>query len=366
VNLDGAGAKTENSWHVWVYPTATETPAPDGVVVSRAWDAPTRAALEAGKKVLFLPSRGMMANALPGSFTPPFWSPIWFHGGALTMSILCDPKHPALARFPTGEFSDWQWYDLLQTSGTMVLEDLPPGLTPIVRVVDNFARNQRLGNLIEARVGAGRLLVCSMDLTKDLEHRPAAAQMLRSLLAYAAAPAFDPVHVVAPSALSKMFWEKAPLEDMRKEPGDLERATLHVKASVNVPEVRKSAVWERSADQVLASADGFGYSVHGGTWRDEVGSAWHDGKDLAVEITCPKGFAGALYVHLWDWNSQHRVAEIAFQGRKLGVLEAYDGPGVWLAIPVTAEDSADGRISFSARPLVANAHITEIALVPAR
>ena len=39
-------------------------------------------------------------------------------------------------------------------------------------------------------MGKGRLLVCSMDLERDLNHRPAARQLLQSLYAYMSSQAF--------------------------------------------------------------------------------------------------------------------------------------------------------------------------------
>jgi hypothetical protein len=46
--------------------------------------------------------------------------------------------------------------------------------------------------VVEAAVGKGKLLAVSFDLTTDLEHRPVARQLLRSLLDYAAGDKFHP------------------------------------------------------------------------------------------------------------------------------------------------------------------------------
>jgi len=108
------------------------------------------------------------------------------------MGILCDPEHPALAQFPTEAHADWQWYDLLQRSRAMSIDGLPPRLRPIVQVVDNFTANQRLANLFEARVGPGRVVVCSVDLGNDLGVRPAARQLRRSILEYMGSRRFEP------------------------------------------------------------------------------------------------------------------------------------------------------------------------------
>ena len=48
----------------------------------------------------------------------------------------------------------------------MVLDDLPPELRPIVQPIDTWFEARRLGLVFEARVAGGKLLVCSMDLTR--------------------------------------------------------------------------------------------------------------------------------------------------------------------------------------------------------
>ena len=107
------------------------------------------------------------------------------------MGILCDPKHPALVNFPTESYSNWQWYELLDRSRSFILDDSPAGCRPLVQVIDNFARNHKLGVIFEARVGSGRLLVCGIDLPGLIDKQPAARQLLRSLYRYAQSDAFQ-------------------------------------------------------------------------------------------------------------------------------------------------------------------------------
>ncbi|MCK4748980.1 MAG: hypothetical protein KAT15_18135, partial [Bacteroidales bacterium] len=52
--------------------------------------------------------------------------------------------------------------------------------------------NRRLGLLFEAKVGAGHLMVCSINLVQDLETRPVSKQLLVSILEYMNSPAFHP------------------------------------------------------------------------------------------------------------------------------------------------------------------------------
>ena len=362
VTVSLKGTDIGNDWDIWVYPATASTTPPADVTVSRAWDAATTSALAAGKKVLLLAAPGILTKSTRGTFLPPFWTPTWQGADPSSMSILCDPKHPALAQFPTEFHSNWQWYDLLQRSRSVILDDTPATYRPIVQVVDAFNRCHKLGNVFEAKVGPGKLLVCSINLWQDLPKRPVARQLLASLLAYAGSEAFAPQQELDKETLAKLFREKSALERLAGEPPDLDKAVLRVKAAMNVPERNKAFPWEPAADEVLAKQPGFGYSVNGGTWRDETGAAWHDGNNLEVTITCPKGFTGKLYARFHDWNRLGRLDEISFQGKDLGELAEYE-TGAWLAFPITAEDSKDGKLVLSAHPTVNNSMITEMAVV---
>jgi hypothetical protein len=106
------------------------------------------------------------------------------------MGLLIDPKNPVFKSFPTEFHSNWQWWDLCKKSKTIEFGDLP--VTPLIRVVDNFFKNRNLTNLFEAKVGNGKLVFSSMDLSEDLELRPAANQLRYSLLEYMKSEEFKP------------------------------------------------------------------------------------------------------------------------------------------------------------------------------
>ncbi len=196
-----------NDWDNWVYPARASVEVPPQLVVSKGWDEAAKSALADGQKVLLLPA-AKLANTLPGRFLPVFWSPIWFPDQKPnTMGILCDPRHPVFAQFPTEFHSNWQWYDLIQGSRTMSLGDTPVEFRPLVQVIDNFARNQKLGNLFEARVDRGRLMVCTMDLSTRLDQRPAARQFLAGLYSYLASERFQPAQELQLPTLDKLFAE---------------------------------------------------------------------------------------------------------------------------------------------------------------
>jgi hypothetical protein len=204
VTVSLQGTPYANEWDIWVYPPSAPVSPPPDLVIAHRYDQSVVDALATGKKVLLYGGFGY-AGWKKGSFKPVFWSPVWFKSDPGTMSILCDPQHLALRGFPTEFYTNWQWWDLLNHSGALVLNDAPVSLEPIVRVIDNFARNDRLAAIFEAKVGAGRLLVSMINLTDDLAQRPAAQQLLKGLYRYLDSPAFQPKTELSPETLARIF-----------------------------------------------------------------------------------------------------------------------------------------------------------------
>lgn len=101
-------------------------------------------------------------------------------------------QHPALADFPTEFHSNWQWGCLLKNGRPISLKKLSEEYRPIVQVIDNIIPNTRLGIMLEAKVGKGRLLVCSMDLQNQQQY-PEARQMYSSILNYINSEKFNPI-----------------------------------------------------------------------------------------------------------------------------------------------------------------------------
>jgi len=207
VRVELQGTEFANEWEIWVYPASAPPAPPDSVVCCEKW-AQTKAALAAGRKVVFFAFSANGADSMRGRFLPVFWSPVWFPSQRPnTMGLLCDPRHPLLAQFPTESHGNWQWYELMQHSRLFNLDDTPAACRPLVQVIDNFARNHKLGLVFEGRALGGQLLVCGLDLP-HLTNDPAARQMLASLYAYAASPAFNPSGALEAGWLEKLFAPK--------------------------------------------------------------------------------------------------------------------------------------------------------------
>lgn len=194
-----ADTRVVNHYDIWVYPVNPNTAA-GNVIVTRALDDKSRQALNGGATVLLMPEPTNLPNSIEGTFASDFWNWEMFKRisedrkvsvAPGTLGILTDPKHPAFGNFPTDFHSDWQWFNLLMNSRAVIIDNAPANLRPIVQVIDNYQRAHRLAAIFEARVGKGRLLVCTIDLP-NLQDRPEARQLLSSLLGYMNSAAFNP------------------------------------------------------------------------------------------------------------------------------------------------------------------------------
>ena len=193
-----------NRWNIWVYPEVV-LPQDKQILVTTNIDEALKA-LNKGKKVLLSPKKETV-KGLEGKFLPVFWSPVHFPKQAVTMGLLCDPRHPALAHFPTDMHSDWQWWNLVKRSRVMVLDSIAP-VSPIVESVDNFVNNRRLAQVFEAKVGKGSLIFSSIDLLTD-SNLPEIRQMQYSLLRYMQSTEFHPSTSLSESQLRSLLLNEA-------------------------------------------------------------------------------------------------------------------------------------------------------------
>ena len=191
-----AGHEGVNAWPIWVYPAGNQ-PDRSGITIVRKLDNAALKALEAGKKVLLMPSD--TTGTVGGLFQTDYWNYRMFkqicesNGKPVspgTLGILTDPAHPLFREFPTEEHTDWQWFPVLKASRPMILDALR-GYKPIVQVIDNVERNHRLGLVFEFAAGKGKLLVCCSDLESVLDC-PEGRQFYKAVLDYMRSDDFQP------------------------------------------------------------------------------------------------------------------------------------------------------------------------------
>jgi hypothetical protein len=190
----GLSGPVENDWEVWVYPDVTAAEGTVKVVDTVAAALPL---LARGATVLLglRPEsvRNFDTHPVKFGFSTVFWNTLWTKEQApTTLGIHCNPGHPALEQFPTDAHTNWHWWHVVHRAAPLRLDGLPREIDPIVRVIDDWHTGRSLGLIIEAKVGAGRLIACGVALDDGAGSDRVSRQLRRSLTAYADSARFAP------------------------------------------------------------------------------------------------------------------------------------------------------------------------------
>ncbi|MES2777377.1 MAG: sugar-binding domain-containing protein [Bacteroidota bacterium] len=195
-----------NDWSFWVYPAALPAAGADDIYYTNTLDAKAEETLTRGGKV-FLNAAGKVVKGkeIVMQFTPVFWNTSWFKMRPPHVTgFVAESRHPLFKYFPTEYHSDLQWWEIVNKAQVMHLEDFPKGFQPIVQPIDTWFMNRKLGLIMEAKVGNGKLIVSSANLS-DTSSGPAAKQLLYSIKKYIASEAFDPKQAVSLSLIKDLF-----------------------------------------------------------------------------------------------------------------------------------------------------------------
>ncbi|WP_020580278.1 glycoside hydrolase family 2 protein [Actinopolymorpha alba] len=145
-----------------------------------------------GATMIWLAENDELADGVQSTFEPLFWSFLWFpEQPNQTMGLVVEDR-PLLADFPHDGTSDWQWFHLVDGATAVSLDALPHWVEPIVGGIDNWNRGKRLGYLLEAQVGKGRILMTTLRILEHYHAHPEAAQLFDAMLRYVHSDAFAP------------------------------------------------------------------------------------------------------------------------------------------------------------------------------
>ena len=72
--------------------------------------------------------------------------------------------HPVFENFPHEGWCDWHFADMIENADAVDLSELNLPVSPIVEMVSSFKKIKRQAMLFELKIGAGRLLVCTLKL----------------------------------------------------------------------------------------------------------------------------------------------------------------------------------------------------------
>ena len=204
----------KNHWDFWVYP---ETPVTEAAFTITDDYQEALRQLQQGKTVLLTAAgKVTLGSDVKQTYLPVFWNTSWFKmRPPHTTGAYIDKQHPLFKYdFPTDDWSNLNWWELLNRAQVMNLRELPADYQSPIQPIDTWHVSRKLGMLVEARVGQGRLLMTTMDITGNLERRPVARQMRQAILRYMQSADFQPSLTLSPDVVEGFFTRQAPPVNM--------------------------------------------------------------------------------------------------------------------------------------------------------
>lgn len=380
-----AGTDISNNWDIWVFPENEWYSQPDNVIITDNVKEAVKA-LDNGSRVLLLANYlGKEEFGRYANFKPSFWSTNYSFGQqSLVSGAVVNNNHPALAQFPTSDVLDWQWQtlspdyfdydenpsiawrDLPRISNPngrgFLLDGFPADYTPIVQPVPDFQNPAKIGTIFELKTSTnGYLLVCGYDIDNQLDSRPAARQLRKSLLAYMSSDDFSPTYEVSNNWLFSTFEQPVRKLEM---PVGYENAYLYIKAGENAPAIDGNYEWNHSMDFFVSTLEGINYSVTGATILVEDGKNAWAGNKIHVSIKADEAISGILKVRFHDWKSTGSTCVVQSEDGQQQTFIVHND-GLWVEFLLRREDSLDGEIILEAELTEGSAlNITDVVIIP--
>ncbi len=336
ISLTVKNTDFNNEWNIWVYPETLPLPvSSEEIVIAEKFNESTINDLNEGKSVLLNASKlGSEQTSVSANFYPLYWSLTYFPGqGKTNIGLLVDNKHAAFEYFPTGFHSNWQWESISKNSKGFIINELSAEYKSIAQPIDDFHRNNKVGSIMEFKVGKGKILICGFDFNND--SLPVARQLKYSLSNYVLSDKFNPDYEIGAEWLQKLFSLHSTPES-EKKPKKYANALFYIRASGNKKD-DKLTEWKTENDFVVIPTESH-YRVTGALQNK---GSWI-GNNIAIDIDCPKGILGTCLININKIESEKLSVE--FEGRIEPVTKS-DVP-LKLSYHIMREDSQDGKLSI--------------------
>jgi len=220
--------RLKNHWDFWVYPRESCKDCGDGdvmpsevdkvrsVFITADWHE-ALAALKSGKTVLLTAAgKVTLGSDVVQHYLPVFWNTSWFKmRPPHTTGAYINASHPLFRHdFPTDSWSNLNWWELLNRAQVMNLRELPADYQSPIQPIDTWHVSRKLGMIVETKVGKGRLLMTTMDISNDLGRRIVARQMRHAIIDYMQSSDFNPSMTLKADVVEHFFTEHAPAVNM--------------------------------------------------------------------------------------------------------------------------------------------------------
>ena len=209
LNLEIAidGTSYANDWDFWVYPKELPQYKTNFYYTNILDEQAKKVLAEGGNVFLNASGKVIKGKEVVQNFTPIFWNTSWFKmRPPHTLGLLLDQTYPAFQNFPTENHSNLQWWEIVNKAQVMNLEDFPSAFKPLIQPIDTWFMNRKLAMLFEAKVGKGKIIVSSANLSPELNvGQPAARQLFFSLQRYMQSAQFQPQFEVDLNTIDDLF-----------------------------------------------------------------------------------------------------------------------------------------------------------------
>lgn len=216
IKADNTSETAKNRWDFWVYPDKLQMPSTEGIYITDTLDTKAISTLKAGGKVLITAAgKVRYGSDVKQTYLPVFWNTSWFKmRPPHTTGAYIDTTHPLFKRFPTENWGNINWWELLNRAQVMNLSKLPHSYQPAIQPIDTWHVSRKLGMMIEANVLDGKLLMTTMDITSNLDSRIVARQMRKAIIEYMQSDDFAPTLQLDAQTITDFFEKEAPAVNM--------------------------------------------------------------------------------------------------------------------------------------------------------
>ena len=213
------GKQVWNHWDFWVYPDSCGVRSEESgdIFITDSLDAKAISVLKKGGKVLLTAAgKVRLGRDVVQHYLPVFWNTSWFKmRPPHTTGAYIDNQHPLFKYgFPTDDWSNLNWWELLNRAQVMNLMELPADYQPPIQPIDTWHVSRKLGMLIEANVLKGKLLMTTMDISSRLDQRVVARQMRHAIFNYMQSDDFQPTLTLEPKVITDFFTKDGPQVSM--------------------------------------------------------------------------------------------------------------------------------------------------------
>lgn len=206
-----------NHWDFWVYPKeSVDSASSTTIEFSELSDEALRILKKGGTVLLTAAGKVTLGSDIKQNYQPVFWNTSWFKmRPPHTTGAYIDKSHPLFKYgFPTDDWSNLNWWELLNKAQVMNLMELPLDYQSPIQPIDTWHVSRKLGMIVEAKVLKGKVLMTTMDISNNLEQRPVARQMRKTILKYMQSADFQPTITLDEATIRHFYTKQAPPVNM--------------------------------------------------------------------------------------------------------------------------------------------------------